>query len=577
MPVTSCKAKMRFVDVTALSDSSFSVTNDWKYSEELFEEEDCAEQLSYGTLEHNQFALDKTRTIQTGTESDIAYWSNKSNEDCVYEDDTSVTINFTKNHTSAGITLYFKDDYPGEITVSWYTLAGTELKTKTCYPDKLNYVVYDQVENYGKIKVTFVKSRLPKQYVKLQYVLFGLFLDWDSEMLQSATIHEEIDETSETLSINTGSLSIVDEQCAFDIENKDGIWRSVQKTQKIWLYETLDGIEIDMGTFYVDEKTFANNIATFSLIDQIGLMDNYNFYEGRMYENVKAGEIMDEIFAAADMDDYTIEDEIYNIELTGYLAIMTCREALHMVCFATGSVADTSRLDHIRIYKPSQSIKSHIGLTRKFNGMTSVALEEYVSGISIECSNYTENTEKLSKIYNDTLPAGDNRIEFKTPYNPDSLTVTGGTLKTARTNYCVVTMEEEGTCYIAGYKYEDSQFCFTANEEYLSAGEPENIHEVTGITLYNATVMLQKATDLLQYYALRKKVSLQYLMNNEKVSDWVTIDNYMGYMSISLIESQDINLAGGYIATASCRGYSKVVTWDYYTGEELFTGEEGLI
>ena len=59
MPKTSCKAEMKFIDVTALADATVSATQPQEVSNmELFGEEAETEQEKYGTLELNQFVLD---------------------------------------------------------------------------------------------------------------------------------------------------------------------------------------------------------------------------------------------------------------------------------------------------------------------------------------------------------------------------------------------------------------------------------------------------------------------------------------------------------------------------------------
>ena len=48
-------------------------------------------------------------------------------------------------------------------------------------------------------------------------------------------------------------------------------------------------------------------------------------------------------------------------------------------------------------------------------------------------------------------------------------------------------------------------------------------------------------------------------------------------IATTLIEQQDIDLTGGFIATATCRGYSVVVTENYFVGTELYTGGDVII
>ena len=318
---TYCKAEMKFIDVTALDDASPSTDDNQSFGKlELFEAEHRQEE--YGTTELNQFVLSGDRTILPEAPEDIAFWSNEqSQEDCTFDSNPKVTVQFSGQHSSAGITLYFEDDYPAELKITWYTVTGIKLISKTFYPDALVYVCDNPVQNYGRIELEFVRTSYPKRYIKLQYILYGKYIVWDKDMIQSSKVQEDIDVTSATIPINTANISIVDVQNDFDIGNENGAWKFVQKTQEVTLSEYRNGDMIPIGAFYVDDFSFTKNIASFKLIDGVGLMDKYTFYGGQIYENETAGEILQAIFAAAGITKYSIDDEVAEIRLSGYLGI----------------------------------------------------------------------------------------------------------------------------------------------------------------------------------------------------------------------------------------------------------------
>lgn len=573
---TYCRAEMKFIDVTALADASVTTDdNQGIGSIELFAEQ--TEQKSYGTFELNQFVLDGSKSVLTENPKDIAFWNDAlSKEDCTFETDPKITVTFQEQHTSAAITLYFEDEPPAELKITWYTIAGTKLITETFYPDSLIYVCNNQVQNYGKIEIEFVRTSFPQRYIKLQYILYGKYIIWDKDMIQTAKMQEDIDVTSATLSINEADISIVDMNNDFDAENENGAWKSVQKTQKVSLSEYLDGKIIPMGAFFIDDFSFAKNIAKFKLIDAIGLLDKYTFYEGQIYNSVRAEVILKEIFATAGIVKYAIDKEVGNTLLSGYLAIQTCRKALQQVCFACGAVADDSRSDIIKVYKPDRYVKSTVGTDRKFNGNTKVSLEKYISGVNIEMKNYALE-EKTSDIYKKTLPAGDTKITFSSPYLPSSITASAGTLKEVKTNYLIINMPTAGQCQITGIKYANTTFSYEKSVDKIEAGETENIKKYSGCTIYNADILPDIAAYLLDYHALRKKVGMKYLVDLEQVGNWANINSIGGKTSTTLIESQTLDLAGGFIATATCRGYSIVVTEDVFAGTELYTGGDVII
>lgn len=573
---TYCRAEMKFIDVTALSDATVTTDdNQGIGSVGLFAEQ--TNQSDYGTFELNQFILDGSKSVLPENPNDIAFWSEAlSKADCTFETNPKITITFKEQHTSSAITLYFEDEFPAELKITWYTSAGTKLVTETFYPDSLIYVCNQQIQNYGKVEIEFVKTTFPQRYIKLQYILYGKYIVWDKDMIQTAKVQEDIDVTSATLSINEADISIVDMNNDFDAENENGAWKSVQKTQKVSLSEYLDGKIIPIGAFFIDDFSFAKNIAKFKLIDAIGLLDKYTFYEGQIYNSVRAEVILKEIFATAGIVKYAIDKEVGNTLLSGYLAIQTCRKALQQVCFACGAVADDSRSDKIKVYKPDRYVKSTVGTDRKFNGNTKVSLEKYISGVNIEMKNYALE-EKTSDIYKKTLPAGDTKITFSSPYLPSSITASAGTLKEVKTNYLIINMPTAGQCQITGIKYANTTFSYEKSVDKIEAGETENIKKYSGCTIYNADILPDIAAYLLDYHALRKKVGMKYLVDLEQVGNWANINSIGGKTSTTLIESQTLDLAGGFIATATCRGYSIVVTEDVFAGTELYTGGDVII
>lgn len=564
-------AEMKFIDVTALSDASpSSEDNQTVGNLELFAEQTA--QASYGTMELNQFVLDGSKEELPEVPADIAFWSaEKSNSDCAFESNPAIEITFTKPHTSSGLTLYFAEEYPAELKVTWYDVNGVKIIEKTFCPDDLRYICKNQVQNYGKLRIEFVKTSFPERYIKLQYILYGQHILWEDDVIKTAKTQEEMDPTSATLSINTADVSIIDVENDFDIGNENGAWKSVQKTQEVTLTEFKDGQEIPAGVFYIDDFTFAGNVASFSLIDAIGMADKYTFYDGEVYVNALAGSILEKVFATAGITKYSIAEDVYNTPLTGCLEVQTCRTALQMICFACGAVADDSRSDTVKVYKPDRYVKATIGIDRKFYGNTKVALDEYVSGVAIKCKKYALESE-ASEIYNGVLSAGVTRITFSDPYQPESITASAGVVVAAKTNYMDIQMDEAGECTINGLKYAASEFAYQKNVNYVEAGETENVKTYGTCTLHNASLLGDIAGRLLSYHALRKKVDLKYLLDAEQVGNWVNIKDVKGNTATTLIESQSIDLTGGFIATASCRGYSTVV-FEHMFANEFYMNE----
>ena len=569
---TSCKAEMRLIDVTAHDDATISSSTKQSFSDlSLFAAEQPVQSSnSYATLGFNQFVLDGSKKVLTGNENDIGYWSlYKSNANCKFTTNPKLRIDFTEQHTSIALTLTFVDVYPAELTITWFTLGGTKIKSKDFKPTGLEFVCSEQVKNYGAIEIEFTKTNMPGEYIRLQHIVYGRVLTWADTLIKNASITEEVDVTSNTVSINTASLEIVDELNDFDISNPDGGWQSVQKNQAVHLTENVNSDEVELGSFYIKGFSFSDNKAKFEMISPIGLLDQYQFEDGEIYTEETVENIVAAIMADTGLE-YIIDDELKDITLTGYLKVQSKRAALQQVAFAIGAAVDDSRSDKVHIFKPSKELTYIVNTDRKFNGKTKAAQSDYVSGVSIEISKYALNNEG-QEIYNDVLPAGDNKIIFDKPYKADSISVTGGTIEEVKTNYIIVTMADSGNCLIEGKAYDETKFKRSKKLDHVDSGEIESIKTYGGLTLHNGDVINDTLSDLLKYHNLRKKVDMKYLLKYEHSGSWVNIKDREGRNNASLIEKQSIDLTGGFIAQATCRGYTLIGTQGYFTGQELYT------
>lgn len=572
MPRTSCKVHMEFVDASAVEDSNVSTEDNASIGNiELVKEE--IQHQAYAIPDLNNYLLDGSKSILQEDTSVSFISSDISLDDCTFNDSPVVTVGFSKNHTSAGVKLYFGDDYPVEIKLTWYNLLGTVLATCVFYPDKLQYFCSKQVENYGGLKIEFIRTRLPQQRVTLDHIKYGTDIDWEDEEIKSATLYEEVDVTSATIPINTAEIAIVDTDNNFDLSNQKGTWKSIQKRQPVTITEEVNGVDTTCGTLYVDTWKSQGNVVNFSFIDLIGLMDKTKFYDGQIYNAVAAGEIISSIMESAGIDAYSVADEVAEMLLTGHIAICTHREALQQVVFACGAIADCSRTGEIRIYLPDRYADSFVGTDRKFMG-TTIEVDDYVSGVAITYNQYNLSTER-SQICKDTLPAGNTLLEFTEPYT--SIEVAGGTLVEAHINYAIIYMESQGECVVTGCKYEKNEVTYTVSVEEIDGGEEENIISYSKCTMFNISRVKEVAERILDYYQLRQIVDMRYLIENERTGSWLTILDANGGMALTGIISQSIDLTGGFISSAKCRGYSKIATDYAYTGTEIYTGERGLI
>ena len=84
----------------------------------------------------------------------------------------------------------------------------------------------------------------------------------------------------------------------------------------------------------------------------------------------------------------------------------------------------------------------------------------------------------------------------------------------------------------------------------------------------------QIAEKILEYYQLRLGLKIKYMNGGERPSQWAEVENSIRSFGnyVAVFEKLTTDLTGGFLTTAELRGYYKIITEDYYTGE-IFAGD----
>lgn len=536
-----------------------------------------------GIIELNSYVLDGTRQI---AESDfkLPFYSTQMSNADAYNENCILYGVVLDSDATIGFDFEFYEDYPDEVIVTWVR-GNIVLESKSFKPTSTKFFLKAKVENFQEITIEMKKSMKPFQSTKIKSLTFGKIFEWADDDLSSGSVNEEVDTTGATLPINTATVEIVDRDNDFNVINPNGIWKSVLPNQEMIITEYVNGKEVPIGYFYL--KTWANkdNVTSFELQDRIGLLDEIKFVGG-MYENEYASKIIERIIdtarATADrktwpLDCYNISPVFADVKLSGYLPIMPCREALHQVAFAMNAVVDDSRGNKINIYPPDRNVDSYILTSRKFSGGTVAELDDYVSGVTIACKKYVAKSES-TEIFRGTLEKGEHRIEFSQPYT--SLNVTNARIEADGANFVVVKLTQTAEVVINGVGFDTTDFAISKTVSALEKGQKENIKTFGNITLYNVNILNDIAERLFKWFGLRQKVSIEYICDSEKVGEWVGIQdatNNARY-AISCINTQSIDLVGGFTAKAECRGYSnETAVYSAMGNNELNMNGEELI
>ena len=563
------------IDVTAKSDSTPSITDNASFANVQLLKDENHTVNDYMTLEWNYSVLDGTMQHMPDNLANAGYpvfseeMSDASGE---YEQDHDFVAQFTGPHSSSGISFSFVGDFPKEITVTWYKQNGTVLIEKMFRPDKKNYFCDYKVEDYYKVAASFSGSVTPYRFLKIQNVEYGYELTFTSETIREAKVLEEVDPISAELRINTLDFTVYDPSREFNILNQKGKYSLFQSRQEIRAREIVNGFSIDMGTFYLESKESQNEVEiSFHAVDGLGIIDKTNFIKGKIYNNVTAQTIIDEIMASAGWEKYEIANELKNVRLSGYIGICSHRQALQQVAFAIRALVDCSRTNLIRIYRQNTSADIKIKDDRIFLDGEKVTAKEYISRVEITTHQY-ERSEERKDLFDGLLPAGLNEITFQKP--AENLLASAGTIVESGVNYAVIRMTEPGECKVTGNEYADMQSTFVRNTDETQANETEKVISVKDATLVSNGNVYLLAERLFDYYSLRRSLNIRYVLEAERTGRWVSVKSQYGMYINGGIESQEIDLAGGFLSSASVTGYNTFETDFFYAGKEVYTGEK---
>lgn len=563
------------VDVTAKGDSTPSITDNISFADVQLLKDENHTVNDYMTLEWNYSVLDGDMQHMPDNKTSAGYpvfSSEMSDNSGEYEKSHVFSAQFTEPHSSAGISFSFVGDFPKEITVTWYKQDGEILIEKIFQPDKKNYFCDYKVEDYYKIIASFSGSVTPYRFLKIQNVEYGYELIFTSENIREAKILEEVDPISAELRINTLDFTVYDPSREFNILNQKGKYSLFQSRQEIRAREIVDGFSIDMGTFYLESKESQNEVEiSFHAVDGLGIIDKTNFVKGKIYTNVTAQAIIDEIMASAGWEKYEISNELKNVRLSGYIGVCSHRQALQQVAFALRALVDCSRTNLIRIYRQNTSADIKIKDDRIFLDGEKVIAKEYISRIEVTTHQYERSTERKD-LFDGFLSAGLNEITFQNP--AENLSASTGMIVESGVNYAVIKMSEPGECKISGNEYVDMQSTFVRNTEEVQTNEAKKVISVKDATLVSNSNVYLLAESLFNYYSLRRSLNIRYVLEAEHAGRWVSVKSQYGMFINGGIESQEIDLAGGFLSSACITGYNTLETDFFYTGQEVYTGEK---
>lgn len=570
MRTTEFYAEFALYDTTAREDAAFSTSDNQSFGNISMAKDDI-DAPDYATLEEDFFILDGSKKEMPDSPEDVVYMSAEiSDKDGTFYSPPSFIINFSENHTSYGLTFHFINDPPLDMEITWYDLAGVRISKKTFSITGNKYFAQNQVENYGKLLIRFIKAH-PYRYVKFRYIEYGtdIVMGEGGYPVKDASLIEEVDPISDKIPINKLSYKFIDIYNNFDIGNLSGIHRTLQNGQECMAYEYVNGVRTFLGRFFLSDYGSKKNVTSMKLVDYKGILDNNRFLGGKVYNGEPAGNIIDAIMNEAGISDYTVTDDVRKIPLYGWLKIQTCRKALREVLFACGAVVSSERSMLLSIYIPEKNVKKTLHREQKFS--TEPYIEDYISDVTIKYQQY-ELQDKDSQVLKGEYPSGTHTVELSNPAT--GMTINSGMILEQSENYVKFRVDSTTDVIITGRKYNKEEISITESQKNVEAGNTRNAKKFSS-TVLSAKQAKIIAEKILDYYQYRLRLKIKYLYDSEMPAQWAEVDNSVKTFGnyVAVFEKLTTDLTGGYISNAQLRGYYNLIIDHYYAGE-LFGGDD---
>ena len=579
---TNTRVEFGLYDVTARGDSSPGSTDaqPWNNVSEDLRRAARPVTPKYGTLEQRQFLMDGSFELfpDDPRGSFFGLWSRQqSGPDGTFADPPILEISFSQPHSSASITLHFyapTEDWANKALLQWYDASGYLLHSAQIEPDAVDWYSDHKVQNYSKLRITFLSTNNPGRYLKLAGIDYGMAMTFAGPDVVEAHVLEEVDPLSDTISVNTLNLTLYNREGRFSVLNSKGVIEYLQYKQKFTVFEDVhstssaDIISYNMGTFYLSEwSNTSDTVADFKAIDAVGLLEDAP-YDGGVYDTT-AGALVAEILTGYD---YQISPDLAQSKVQGWLPIGTRRSALQQLAFAIGAVVDCSRSDKIKIYPAPQRPSAMITGKRKLQG-SKVSLRPLVTGVSVTAHRYQLGTA-VEELFKDTLPEGIHQITFQEPVA--EIKVTGGKLIDSGSNSATVSVASAQEVTLSGQKYKDHQTVHHYRADGLPPNVLDNEVQVEQATLVSPDRAPGLARRILDYYDRRYEQSFRLVAGSERLADMLIVESFGGELLRGSLEKMEFDLTGGYLADVCVVGRRLDATAAAYAGE-IYAPERSLI
>lgn len=444
------------------------------------------------TGEPGRWKLDGSVDILGYVDADYGYVSAaQSNTSGKYAAGIGLDVTLTGSYTSSGLTILFDpfEDVQYAVKVSWYN-GDTLLHSAEYTAGGAELVIERIVTLYNKIKVEFVSSSKPCRYARIQRVIYGVEHVFTPADFTAASLIQEVNPISEDLAIDTSS---------FTLRPQTQMQYMFQSRQPFKIYR--DGA-LTAAHYLRNADTTTRSNYTVSCQSAIGILADQPFV-AKIYTSKTAQEIATDILG--DAFEWTMQDNLKTVLLSGYIPAGDKRAALHQLLFALGAVCSTADSDAIRIFTLPQTAKQ-------------IPASNIYTGASIKANPVVTSVKLAYHAYSTTAAEGSSSVE------------------------------------VDGVTYYDTVGYVVKNNPNVASGTPDNPIEITSATLVTQARANALIDGLYAYYVYNSEVTQKIIVTDETPGDRVQTVDILNNDFSGIITKRETAITNLFASTLTIRG-----------------------
>lgn len=288
--------------------------------------------------------------------------------------DTSIYVEYTNVHTSAGFTIVFdteQDEYAEEFTVTILDdLSNIIYQQNVTNNTSAVYNLVQPLTNFRKILVEFEKWSKPFRRARVAELIAGLYLQYDNNQIINLKLTEEADMTGATVVVPQFEFTVDNSAMTFNMFDSTGLTSYLQDRQEIvpelGLVMSNRTEWVPLGVFLLSEwrTDFGSLTATFKGRSKLDLLDDINYEFLAPSVPTTVGALLQSLLNQAAIGAYEIDSSLNAVNIYGYATKVKGRVAFSMALMAGRAAAYVGR-DNVLYIKRDLSLTEVESITKE--------------------------------------------------------------------------------------------------------------------------------------------------------------------------------------------------------------------